>query len=35
MTHEAVRQWETKFGKAFPDRIRQRASARGDKWGTL
>ena len=32
MTHETVRQWGKKFGKAFSDRIRQRAPARGDKW---
>jgi putative transposase len=27
---ETVRQWGTKFGKAFSNRIRQRAPARGD-----
>jgi len=27
-----VRQWGKKFGKAFSDRIRWRAPARGDKW---
>ena len=32
VTHETVRQWGKKFGKAFSDRIRQRAPARGDKW---
>ena len=32
MTCETVRQWGKKFGKAFADRIRQRAPARGDKW---
>ena len=29
VTHETVRQWGKKFGKAFSDRIRQRAPARG------
>jgi len=32
VTYETVRQWGMKFGKAFSDRIRQRAPARGDKW---
>src|SRR3981189_1550342 len=32
VTYETVRQWGKKFGKAFSDRIRQRAPARGDKW---
>jgi putative transposase len=32
VTYETVRQWGKKFGKAFSDQIRQRASARGDKW---
>ena len=32
VTYEIVRQWGTKFGKAFSDRIRQRAPAGGDKW---
>jgi hypothetical protein len=32
VTYETVRQWGMKFGKAFADRIRQRAPARGDKW---
>jgi putative transposase len=32
VTFETVRQWGKKFGKAFSDRIRQRAPARGDKW---
>jgi putative transposase len=32
VTHETVRQWGKKFGKAFSDRIRQRAPAHGDKW---
>ncbi len=32
VTSETVRQWGRKFGEAFSDRIRQRASARGDKW---
>ncbi len=32
VTSETVRQWGRKFGKAFSDRIRQRAPARGDKW---
>ncbi|BBB96544.1 putative transposase [Bradyrhizobium elkanii] len=27
-----MRQWGQKFGKAFSDRIRQRAPARGDQW---
>ena len=31
VTQETVRQWGKKFGKAFSDRIRQRAPARGDK----
>ena len=30
VTHETVRQWGKKFGKAFSDQIRQRAPARGD-----
>ncbi|WP_456632629.1 IS6 family transposase [Bradyrhizobium sp. USDA 10063] len=32
VAYETVRQWGRKFGKAFSDRIRQRAPARGDKW---
>jgi transposase-like protein len=32
VTYETVRQWGTKFGKVFSDRIRERAPARGDKW---
>ena len=32
VTYETVRQWGKKFGKAFSDRIRQRAPAHGDKW---
>ena len=32
VTNETVRQWGKKFGKAFSDRIRRRAPARGDKW---
>ncbi|MHC2635137.1 putative transposase [Bradyrhizobium liaoningense] len=32
VTYETARQWGRKFGKAFSDRIRQRAPARGDKW---
>jgi putative transposase len=32
VTYETVRQWGKKFGRAFCDRIRQRAPARGDKW---
>ena len=32
VTYETVRQWGTKFGKAFADQIRHRAPARGDKW---
>jgi putative transposase len=32
VTYETVRQWGKKFGKAFADQIRRRASARGDKW---
>lgn len=31
LTHETERQWRRQFGKALSDRIRQRASARGDK----
>jgi hypothetical protein len=33
VTYETVRQWGKKFGKAFAEQIRQRAPARGDKWG--
>jgi len=32
VTYETVRQWGMKFGKAFSERIRRRAPARGDKW---
>ncbi|MCP2223695.1 transposase-like protein [Bradyrhizobium elkanii] len=32
VTYETVRKWGRKFGKAFSDRVRQRAPARGDKW---
>ena len=32
VTYETVRQWAIKFGDEFSDQIRQRASARGDKW---
>src|SRR5499427_9362279 len=32
VTYETVRQWGKKFGKAFAERIRRRAPARGDKW---
>ena len=32
VTYETVRQWGRKVGKAFSDRIHQRAPARGDKW---
>src|ERR1700689_3641750 len=32
VTYETVRQGGKKFGKAFSDRIRERACARGDKW---
>jgi putative transposase len=32
VTYETVRQWGKTFEKAFSDRIRQRALARGDKW---
>ncbi len=30
VTYETVGHWGRKFGKAFSDRIRQRAPARGD-----
>jgi len=32
VTYQTVRQWGKKLGKAFSDRIRKRAPARGDKW---
>src|SRR3954464_11530593 len=32
VTYETIRQWGLKFGRAFANRIRQRASCRGDKW---
>ena len=32
VTYETVRQWGKKFGKAYADRIRRRAPARGDEW---
>jgi putative transposase len=32
VTHETVRRWGKKFGKAFSDQLRQRAPARGDQW---
>jgi putative transposase len=32
VTHETIRQWGLKFGREFANRIRQRASRRGDKW---
>jgi putative transposase len=32
VTYETVRQWGTKYGKAFSDQIRERAPARDDKW---
>src|SRR2546423_5161784 len=32
VTHETIRQWGLKFGREFANRIRQRASCRGDKW---
>jgi putative transposase len=32
VTYETIRQWGLKFGRAFANRIRQRAPCRGDKW---
>ncbi len=32
MTHETVRQWGKKFGRAFAEQIRRRAPGRGNKW---
>ena len=32
VSHETVRQWGLKFGRAIAARIRQRRLARGDKW---
>jgi putative transposase len=32
VSHETVRQWGLKFGRAISTRIRQRRLARGDKW---
>ena len=32
VSHETVRQWDLKFGRAIADRLRRRAPRRGDKW---
>jgi putative transposase len=32
VTYETIRQWGLKFGREFANRIRRRASRRGDKW---
>jgi putative transposase len=32
VSHETIRQWGLKFGRAIATRIRQRRLARGDKW---